>query len=245
MILTDDNFATIVKAVEQGRGLYDNLMRYIRFQMASLFAFISIFLGASIFNILGGVPFLPLQTLWINFTVTVFQAVGLGWSKARVGLMADAPRPKDARILPGPLMVWLVFCGLVFAASTLALIVWATDRFDETIAHTMGLVAFSFFHIFFSLETANEERTLFSSELFDNPTLLKSTAISVLSVFLATTFGPLQRILDTDELTAEQWGLCLVVAAVILVVCEIRKFVLRRRHPAVESTVVQQPAMGS
>jgi len=120
-----------------------------------------------------------------------------------------------------------VFCGLVFAASTLALIVWATDRFDETIAHTMGLVAFSFFHIFFSLETANEERTLFSSELFDNPTLLKSTALSVLSVFLATTFGPLQRILDTDELTAEQWGLCLVVAAVILVVCEIRKFVLR------------------
>ena len=157
--------------------------------------------------------------------------------------MADPPRPKDARILPGPLMVWLVFSGLIFAASTLALIVWATDRFDETVAHTMGLVAFSFFHIFFSLETANEERTLFSSELFDNPTLLKSTAISVLSVFLATTFGPLQRILDTDELTAEQWGLCLVVAAVILVVCEIRKFVLRRRNPAVEA-VVQQPALG-
>ena len=60
-------------------------MRYIRFQMASLFGFISTFLGASIFNILGGVPFLPLQTLWINFTVTVFQAVGLGYSKPRVG----------------------------------------------------------------------------------------------------------------------------------------------------------------
>ena len=82
MILTDDNFATIVKAVEQGRALYDNLMRYIRFQMASLFGFIGTFLGASIFNILGGVPFLPLQTLWINFTVTVFQAVGLGLQQA-------------------------------------------------------------------------------------------------------------------------------------------------------------------
>ena len=140
-------------------------------------------------------------------------------------------------------MAWLVFAGLVFAASTLALIVWATNEFDETIAHTMGLVTFSFFHIFFSLETANEERTLFSSELFDNPTLLKSTGLSILTVFLATTFGPLQRILDTDELTVEQWGLCLLVAAVILVVCEIRKLLIRRRAPAAEPPV-QQPALG-
>jgi Ca2+-transporting ATPase len=245
MILTDDNFATIVKAVEQGRGLYDNLMRYIRFQMASLFAFISAFLGASIFNILGGVPFTPLQTLWINFTVTVFQAVGLGWSKARPGLMEDPPRPKDARILPGPLMAWLVFVGLIFAVGTLGVMVWATDQFDETVARTMGLVTFSFFHIFFSLETANEERTLFSSELFDNPTLLKSTGLSILTVFLATTFGPLQRILDTGELTPEQWGLCLLLAAVILVVSEVRKLFLRRRPAAVEPAVAQEPAMGA
>src|SRR5262245_34129369 len=214
MILTDDNFATIVKAVEQGRGLYDNLLRYIRFQMASLFAFISAFLGASIFYILGGVPFTPLQTLYINFTVTVFQAVGLGWSKPRPGLMDDPPRPKDSRILPGSLMAWLVSSGLIFAACTLGVMVWATNQYDETIARTMGMVTFSFFHIFFSLETANEQRTLFSSELFDNPTLLKSTGLSILAVFLATAFGPLQRILDTGELTPEQWGLCLLVASV-------------------------------
>ncbi len=85
MILTDDNFATIVKAVELGRALYDNLMRYIRFQMACLFGFIGTFLGASIFNILGGVPFLPLQTLWINFTVDIFQAIGLGYGQAARG----------------------------------------------------------------------------------------------------------------------------------------------------------------
>ena len=108
MILTDDNFATIVKAVELGRALYDNLMRYIRFQMACLFGFIGTFLGASIFNILGGVPFLPLQTLWINFTVDVFQAIGLGYGKPREGLMDDPPRPKDQLILPRPLIVWLV-----------------------------------------------------------------------------------------------------------------------------------------
>ena len=168
MILTDDNFATIVQAVEGGRALYDNLLRYIRFQMASLFGFIGTFLGASIFNILGGVPFLPLQTLWINFTVTVFQAVGLGYSKPRAGLMEDPPRPKDQRILPGPLFAWLVFVGLAFAAPTLAVISWATGAFDEVVAHSMGLVTFSMFHLFFSLETADEERTIFSSQLLEN-----------------------------------------------------------------------------
>ncbi len=243
MILTDDNFATIVRAVEQGRGLYDNLMRYIRFQMASLFGFIATFLGASIFNILGGVPFLPLQTLWINFTVTVFQAVGLGWSKPRQGLMADPPRPKDARILPFSLAAWLVVVGLIFAAGTLGIIVWATEEYGVVTGHTMGLVTFSLFHLFFSLETANEERTIFSSELFDNPTLLKASALSLLSIFLATTFGPLQRILDTGELTAELWGLCTLIAAVIIVVAEIRKFVLRRRSHEVEPPV-PQPALG-
>src|SRR6187200_3239916 len=220
MILTDDNFATIVKAVEQGRALYDNLMRYIRFQMASLFGFISTFLGASIFNVLGGVPFLPLQTLWINFTVTVFQAVGLGYSKPRTGLMEDAPRPKDAQILPRPLFLWLAFIGLVFAAVTLPLIVWAGDAYDEVVAHTMGLVTFSLFHILFSLETADEDRTIFSSQLLENPTLLKASALSLLTVFLATTFGPLQRLLDTTELSVQQWAItieALVSAAFILI----------------------------
>ena len=63
MILTDDDFSTIVKAVAHGRGLYDNLKKYIRFQMGALIGFIVTFLGASIFNVVGGVPFVPLQTL--------------------------------------------------------------------------------------------------------------------------------------------------------------------------------------
>jgi Ca2+-transporting ATPase len=243
MILTDDNFATIVGAVSLGRALYDNLMRYIRFQMASLFGFIGTFLGASIFNILGGVPFLPLQTLWINFTVTVFQAVGLGYSKPRLGLMEEPPRSKDQPILPRPLAIWLLFVGLVFAVATLGLIVWASSTYDEAIAHTMALVTFSLFHVFFSLETSDEERTIFSSELLENPALLKATGVSLLTILLATTFGPLQRMLDTVELTVDQWAISIAVATSIIVVAEIRKFIRRRR--AVEATSTTPPALAS
>src|SRR5215203_672050 len=245
MILTDDNFATIVGAVEQGRALYDNLMRYIRFQMASLFGFIATFLGASIFNVLGGVPFLPLQTLWINFTVTVFQAVGLGYSKPRTGLMADAPRSKDAQILPRPLFIWLASVGLVFAVVTLPLIVWAGDAYDEVVAHTMGLVTFSLLHVFFSLETADEERTIFSSQLLENPTLLKASALSLLTVFLATTFGPLQRLLDTTELSPSQWAICIVLGASIIVVTEVRKVFRRRSTGRAAETPVGGTALAS
>src|SRR4029079_1814677 len=88
-------------------ALYDNLLRYIRFQMTCLFGFIGTFLGASIFNILGGIPFLPLQTLWINFTTDIFLAIGLGYGKPREGLMEEKPRPKDALLLPRPPFLWL------------------------------------------------------------------------------------------------------------------------------------------
>ena len=128
MILTDDNYATIVKAVGLGRAVYDNLMRFIRFQMAGLFGFIATFLGSSLLNILGGIPFLPLQTMWLNFTVNVFQAIGLGYGKPREGLMEVPPRPKEQRIMPRRLMTWLVFVGLVMAAGTLGVLAWANDE---------------------------------------------------------------------------------------------------------------------
>jgi Ca2+-transporting ATPase len=223
MILTDDNFGTIVKAVELGRALYDNLLRYIRFQIAVLFGFIGTFLGASLFNILGGIPFLPLQTLWINFTVDVSQAIGLGWSKPRSGLMERPPRPRDQPMLSRRLNVWLIFCGIVMAIGTLAVIAWADATFDTETGHTMGLVTFSIFHLFFSLETADPERTIFSSELIDNPMLLKTTGVSIVTILLATQFGPLQRVLDTVELTVGQWALCVAVAASIVVICEVKK----------------------
>src|SRR5258705_298358 len=127
MILTDDNFATIIKAVELGRGLYDNLTKYIRFQMGVLVGFIVTFLGASIFNVVGGVPFLPLQTLWVNFTTQVFQAVGLGYGKPSEGLMARQPRDPEQPILTRSLLVWLAIAGLVMGAGTLGVIWWAED----------------------------------------------------------------------------------------------------------------------
>lgn len=229
MILTDDNFATIVTAVEQGRAIYDNLLRYIRYQMGTLFGFILTFIGASIFNILGGAPFLPLQTLWINFTAGVFQAIGLGFGRPAPGLMERPPRAADEPILPRRRLAQLALMGLIMAVGTLAVIHWAPASEESVVAHTMGVTTFALFNLFFSLETADERRSIFGSLILENTTLLKTTALTVLAVVLATELRLLQTILRTTSLSLGQWGICLGVAFAIVMVAEAWKLVLRRR----------------
>ena len=136
-------------------------MRYIRFQMAGLFGYIATFIGASLLNILGGIPFLPLQTMWLNFTVNVFQAIGLGYGKPREGLMEAPPRPKEQRILPRRMMRWLVVYGLVMAVGTLGVLAWSSGAFGDVVARTMGVTTFSLFRLFSSLETADAEESMF------------------------------------------------------------------------------------
>jgi P-type Ca2+ transporter type 2C len=231
MILTDDNFSTIVKAVELGRGIYDNLMRYIRYQMGSLFGFIILFLAAGIFNILGGAPFIPLQTLWINFTTNVFGAVGLGFGETQQGLMDRPPRDPAERILPRGRMIYVIVVGLVFAAGTLGVIVIAEREGGAVLAHTMGFATFNLFAILFALEAADERRTIFGSLILENGKLIKMTFLSVLTTVLGTELGIFQRLLETTHLKLTQWGICLGVSLSIVIVCEIWKLVLRRLPP--------------
>jgi Ca2+-transporting ATPase len=223
MILTDDNFATIVKAVELGRALYDNLLRYIRYQMAGLFGFISTFLGASLFFIAAGVPFTPLQTLWINFTVTVFLAVGLGYGQAREGLMSDAPRPPSQPILPRKLLIWVVVAGVVMGATTLAVISWGTSQYGDAIGRTMGVTVFSLFNVWFAIETADEDQSIFSGDIFSNATLWKAVGASLLVTVLAVELDFLNRLLQTVNLDLNQWVICLVASLSIVVIAEVRK----------------------
>ncbi|MEU7904610.1 cation-transporting P-type ATPase [Actinoplanes sp. NPDC049118] len=228
MVLTDDNFSTIVKAVEIGRGLYDNLTKYVRFQMGCLFGFITSFLGAGIFNITGGVPFLPLQTLWINFTTLLFQAIGLGYGNPAARLMDRRPRRPDQPILDRARMAWLVTIGVIIGIGTLGVIEWAEQRsYPADVAHTMGVVTFSLFALFFSLAVKDERRTVFSLDTFTDRKLNIATVATVLTLILSTAFGPLQKLLDMTNLNIRQWLACACVAASVVVASEIRKAIRR------------------
>jgi Ca2+-transporting ATPase len=232
MILTDDNFATIVKAVELGRGLYDNLVKYIRFQMGVLAGMIVTFLGSSILNIASGIPLLPLQTLWVNFTTQVFQAVGLGYGEPSPGVMERRPRKPEQPILTGPDTRWFVTAGLVMAAATMAVIAGAEDAEGEQLARTMGLTTFAIANLCFSFTARDALRSVFSLDTFNDRTFLTTSLLSVAAIVFGTELDFFHRILDTVELTGNQWLICIGAGLTIIVASEIWKFFLRRSDAA-------------
>ncbi|WP_229830775.1 cation-translocating P-type ATPase [Actinoplanes ianthinogenes] len=229
MILTDDDFATIVKAVELGRALYANLKKYIFFQMGVLAAMIVTFLGASIGNIAAGVPFVPLQTLWLNFTTQVFQSVGLGYGNAEPDIMRHKPRRSDEPLLSNRVLGWLSLLGVFMGVITLA-VIWFSERdSDIGVARTMGLTAFSLMNLIFSFTVRSDIRSVFSLETFNDRRFVITSGMSLAAIVLATEFGLFQRILNTVHLNLGQWAICLVAALTVIVPTEIRKAVLRRR----------------
>jgi len=232
MILTDDNFATIIRAVENGRALYENLMKYIRFQMGTLFAWILTFLGAAIFNILGGVPMQPLQVLLIKFSIVIFLAIGLGLGNPRSDVMRQSPRKADEQIMPMPLAVSLGISGLIRAASVLVAIVFALNSSSNTaVAQTMAIVTFSVACIFFALECDDQLRSVFREETLENDRLIRMIGWSLLLLFVVTYMDFLHRLLGTADLTLWQWVACIVFASAVLWTSEIEKFFRRRSAP--------------
>jgi Ca2+-transporting ATPase len=229
MILTDDDFATIVKAVELGRGLYDNLKKYIFFQMGVLIGFIVTFLGASVFNIASGVPFLPLQTLWVNFTTQVFQAVGLGYGKAEEDIMRRKPRASNEPLLSGRTLGWLGIIGFVLGLATLLVIAWASTNHEDNLARTMGLTTFSLGNLFFSFTVRSDIRSVFSLDTFADRRFVIASLMSAAAIVLATELGVLHRLLGTVELSLGQWLICGLAATAVVVAAEIRKVILRRK----------------
>jgi Ca2+-transporting ATPase len=180
----------------------------------------------------------------VNFTVDVFQAVGLGYGKPADGLMRRKPRPANEAILPTRLLVWLVVGGLVMGVGALAVIAWATTAFpsdNDTIARTMGFTTFSISNLVFSWVTKDEVHSVFSAEVMQDRAFVIASAASVVSIFLAVAFGPFQRFLGTVDMTADQWLICIVVGCAVLVVSEVRKLVWKSPLDDEPETVAPAP----
>jgi Ca2+-transporting ATPase len=245
MILTDDNFATIVSAVEKGRALYDNLVKYIRYQMGVLFGMIWTFLGSGLFNVLAGLPFVPQQTLYVNFTTQVLQSIGLGMGQPTEGLMERPPRKSDEQVMPLPLAIRLAIYGAIQAAATLVLIqLISINTGDEVLARTMGLVTFSFANLFYGLSCNDEKASVFSHALLANGTLLRMSGISLVFIIIGVQLDFLNRLLNTTPLSVEQWVACAAAGSLILWVMEIVKFFGRRR-PSGEPLVADEAGVAA
>jgi Ca2+-transporting ATPase len=228
MILTDDNFATIVSAVEGGRGIYDNLMKYVRIQLVMLGGFILTFVGAGIFDVAGGFPLTPLQILWINFAVDVLLAIGLGFDASVPGLMQRAPRDASAPIVNRGLGLRLALASIVMAALAIGIVAWGEDRYGTAVATTMGLTTLSLMHIVGALEARELTGSIFSRYTIENRRFVQLIGMALVLTFLVTALSALQRIFDTVSLTSTQWGICTLGPLVFLAFAELGKLVDRR-----------------
>jgi len=228
MILTDDNFATIVSAVEGGRGIYDNLMKYVRIQLIELGAFILLFVGAGAFGVANGAPLTPLQILWINFAIDVLLAIGLGFDAAAPGLMGRRPRDASAPIVDRWLAVRLGVASVLMAALALGIVAWGEHRYHLVVATTMGLTTLSLMHIVAALEAREPTGTIFKRYTIENRRFVQLIGAAIVLTFLVTSLGPLQRIFDTVALTSSQWGVCLLGPLAYLVLTELGKLLDRR-----------------
>jgi len=227
MILTDDNFATIVGAVEYGRIIYDNLLKYIRFQMAGLFGFILAFLASAAFGV-ALILFGPLQILFVNYFIQGAIGATLGFDSPTPGLMKRKPRPADQKILSRAMWVRLFAIGIVAALFTIAAYQWTIVTYGSTIsAQSMAMVIFSMLHIPISISLRHPRQTAFRSETFSNKALLMAYGWVILILILATELSFFQRILDTEPLTTQQWGICFVAALVFFFVGEFIKWGFR------------------
>jgi Ca2+-transporting ATPase len=223
MILTDDNFATIVKAVEFGRGIYENLSNFIRFQMTNLVAYIVAYLGAAFFFIAGGVPFGPLVVLWINFLIQVPVAISLGFDEPSSGLMERTPRPISQPVLSRSQWIRIGFIGILMAAGTLIIETGA----DPAAAATMAFVVFALFAVVSGLSCHSETQTAFNRNILHDRNQVLLNGLALLFIYLPTELGFLQRGLGLTSLSGDQWLLCIGFAIALLFVYEIMKVFLR------------------
>ncbi|MFG2905164.1 cation-translocating P-type ATPase [Kitasatospora sp. NPDC048286] len=228
MVLADDNFATIVYAVAEGRKLYDNLTKYIRFVLVLLVTFVLTFLGATILNIAAGEPFTPAQVLWVHFVVNAPFGFALGFDQESPGLMRRTPRPRGETVLTRPVMVTVGLAGLAITVALLGLIKLGEVRYHSAhVGNSIAFTAFALCLIVAAYECRSERATALTVHTFDSRQMNLAALGEFVLAVLVTQMDAFHRILGTTDIDARQFGWALLAAVALLLLWELGKFAAR------------------
>jgi Ca2+-transporting ATPase len=229
MILSDDNFATIVFAVEQGRKIYDNLTKYIRFVLVLLVVFVLTFLGATLFNIAAGEPFTPAQVLWIHFIVNAPFGFALGFDKESPGLMTLRPRPRGEPVLTRKVMVTVGLAGLAITIGLLSVIALGQHHFGSIkIGQSIAFTSFALCLIVAAVECRSETGTVLTTATFDSKQMNWAMLGEFVLAVLVTQLDVFNRLLGTVQINLREFAWALVPALALLALWELGKLIARR-----------------
>lgn len=225
MVLTDDNFATIVGAVREGRTIYENIVKFVRFQLSTNIGAILTVLGAQLLGM--SVPFTAIQILWINIIMDGPPAMTLGLEPSRPSIMADLPRNQALHILSVPRLRRLLGYGLVMAVGTLGMFYYGSLTGGRTYAMTLAFTTFVLFQVFNVFNARAETGSAFNHQFFTNARLWVALATVLGLQTVAVHWGPAQEVFDTTALSILDWCMAFAVAASILMLEEARKLLMR------------------
>lgn len=226
LVLGDDNFKTIVSAVEEGRIVYDNMMKFIRLQLSNLVGFILGFLGAG--TLFAVALFEPLQVLWVHFGALLFLGSSIGFDTPTPGLMRRRPRPANQRIIDLRGGIQIAFSGIMLAVAAIASHQFIMYKYNNAaLAQTMALTVFAISQAPLALSLRFPDTSIFRRETLSNK-LLNFAIVWNVAAMLAVTEVPLLRnLFHTTNLSLKEWGLCFLISLVILLLGEAVKPILR------------------
>ena len=221
MVLTDDNFATIVGAVQEGRTLYENILKFIRFQLSTTMgAVMTVFFGP----VLGlPEPFTPIQILWVALIMDGPPAVSLSLDPPRPGIMRERPRDPSDRMLTLRRTGKIFMFGITMTVGTLGLMYYGLQTGTEEHALTLAFTVFVMFQFFNIFNARTENGTTFNKRFFYNRLLWVSLLGVVCLQAIAVHWPPAQVIFRTTSLTLFDWALVVGVSSSILILEEIQK----------------------
>ena len=238
MILTDDNFASIVRAIEEGRVVYDNIRKFVRYMLSTnsgevLLIFVASLLGMPL-------PLIPIQILWVNLITDGFPGLALGVEPEEKGVMSRKPRRPKQSILSGGMGFHIVWVGALMVVGSLGLYAgflqpgMTEDELRKP--RTIAFLTISLFQVFHVLAIRVWEQSVFRAGFFGNPHLIAAVGIAVVLQLAVIYVGPLATVFGTVPLTLGEVLLCATIASSVFIIVELEKGIRRKRAARQEST---------
>ncbi len=228
MVLTDDNFASIFAAVEEGRVVYENIKKVTLFLVSCGFGE----LVAIIVTILIGypIPYIPAQILWLNLVTNGLQDIALAFEPAEKGILARPPRNPEEGILSSLMIQRTFLMGMVLAAGTLFIFI---SNLNSGVplgrARTLALTTMVFFQFYQAFNCRSEKQSIFTTSPFSNPFLLYSMIAAFLAQLSVIYVPALQWVFRTEPITINEWLQILMVSVTVIIVVEIDKWIRRQK----------------
>ncbi len=219
MILLDDNFTTIVNAIEEGRKIYDNIKKFVRYLLSSNIGEVFTLFGATLIALKD--PLMARHILWINLVTDLLPATALSVDPEEPGVMNRTPRKLGERIINLHGSIHLLFLGLIMMTGTLLVFQYFNANYQY--AQTMAFNTLVLFQLFNVLNQRSEHTSLFRPGIFSNKWLIGAIASSLLLQIIVIYIPSMQTAFNTVSLSIYDWGICLLVSSSVLVVGEVIK----------------------